>query len=191
MAGATSRRTRARPLTRNQSGHAGQSAHAGHADRAGRSAGRGGSRPVAGDLRSWLRRAPVAAAVASGMLLASIPVDANTPWSVSSAAGASAQSKAMSPVAPAGVKATCRPTTSRLVVSWAAAPHASAYRVYESETAGIFVAVTTTTATDWTTGQLTRNHSYTFEVSTLIGAAWASDPSSPSATRSLQGNHCG
>lgn len=76
-----------------------------------------------------------------------------------------------------------------MTVSWNAAPRASSYAVYASQTGGAYSLLGRTASTTLTTGRLT-NHSYTFEVTTLIGSTWTSGQSNPSTTRTILGSHC-
>ena len=121
-----------------------------------------------------------------------------TNWSAPVASGSKgeSQSKAL-PAAPGGVGAACAaPTTSKTVkVTWSAVSLATGYPVYDSTTSatGSYTLVASgVTGTAWTSGTLTNNTNYWFEVTALIAANWASVTSaaSPESTIKPQSPLC-
>jgi hypothetical protein len=120
---------------------------------------------------------------------------ATTSWVVRLTAGSRAEARATAlPAAPASVTAACAaPTTAKTIkVSWGAITHATSYSVYESTTSatGTYtVAASGITTTSWTSGTLTANTNYWFEVVTAVGTNWSSANSSASAESTIHSSN--
>jgi hypothetical protein len=114
-------------------------------------------------------------------------------WAASLATGSKGESQADAlPAAPSGVTATCAaPTTAKTIkVSWAAVPLATSYSVSESTTSatGSYALVASgVTGISWTSGALSNNTNYWFEVTALIGSNWVSAKSAASGESTI--NH--
>ncbi len=112
-------------------------------------------------------------------------------WLVHVASGSSGEAHAQAlPSAPAGVSAACAaPTSAKTIkVSWSAVAHATTYSVYDSTTSasGTYNLIANgVTATSWTSGSLSNNTNYWFEVVANIGSNWASAKSAATGESSI------
>jgi hypothetical protein len=140
--------------------------------------------------------AGLAVAVVTGPAVAPTVAHAATSWVVTVAAGARglAQAEAASP--PTGVTATCTsPSTAKTItVTWNPLVGAT-YAVYQSTTsatAGYTQVAGPLTTTTWTSGRLTVNRTYWYEVSATIGGSWvtASSAATPPLTINNKAPFC-
>lgn len=114
-----------------------------------------------------------------GALLVGASAGASVHWTLGLSSASAAQSKMGSkPAAPGGVTAACVSSSAdEVVVSWNAVSHATGYKVYKSKTSGSYASAGSATTHSWTSGALTSG-SYTFKVTTSVGAHWTSTKSS-------------
>lgn len=104
-----------------------------------------------------------------------------TSWATVLRAGSSGEALAQTlPSAPSGPAASCKTaTSSAVIVSWAAATHATTYTVYQSTTSattGFSVAAHGIATTSWTSSALNTGN-YWFKVTVTVGSNWASSQS--------------
>jgi hypothetical protein len=113
---------------------------------------------------------------------------AGTPWIVGLAAGNSGEAQAWNlPPAPVATAACSGVLLGSIVVTWAAAPPAATYTVYQSTTSatsGYSVAASNVTTLTYTQSGLGLG-SYWFEVAGSVGTNWTSPKSAATAKKTI------
>jgi hypothetical protein len=161
--------------------------------RLGRARPRSSRSGVALRLLTQRRRLALAFATASVVWWNQAAACGASNWAASLAIGSKGESQADPlPAAPGSVAAACAaPTTAKTItVSWAAVPLATGYSVYDSTTSatGSYTLVASgVPGTSWTSGALSNNTNYWFEVTALIGSNWAGAKSASSGESTI--NH--
>jgi fibronectin type 3 domain-containing protein len=114
---------------------------------------------------------------------------AATNWTVRLATASHGKARGdTAPAAPTGVTAACQGVllNDKIVVSWSAVTHASAYQVYDATSAnGTYTTIGSTVTTTTQTVTIATTGSYWFKVQALAGTHWTSPQSTAAGPRTI------